>query len=285
MTVATISHVPGQPSAARIIVGTVVTSSSSMIRGFVSATKAPCRRRQPIGPPMRRPGGRRTRAGRRRPARAPRSVPRDPSRSSSPRAHRPTVDVGPRSGVSQVVRQSMPPTGCPPDAARPSPPPSVRRLTEDVARALISTAEPAGPACRRRATGAVVGERSARRRAGRGNRDADRTPRACARRRRGRLGRAGPQGRGHGASARGGRRREGRQRPPRHGDQPGAAGVPALPAARCGTTRADPHWLGPRPLRALGRPLLPDHVHPALPGAASASSSSDLEALRTVGLA
>ena len=38
MTVATISQSDGMPSSATIIVGTVVTSSSSMIRGLVSAT-------------------------------------------------------------------------------------------------------------------------------------------------------------------------------------------------------------------------------------------------------
>ena len=35
--VRSVSQVPGQPSAATIIVGTVVMSSSSMIRGLVSA--------------------------------------------------------------------------------------------------------------------------------------------------------------------------------------------------------------------------------------------------------
>ena len=37
-TVATISHNEGRPRSATTIVGTVVTSRSSMIRGFVSAT-------------------------------------------------------------------------------------------------------------------------------------------------------------------------------------------------------------------------------------------------------
>jgi hypothetical protein len=37
-TVATTSQVPGQPSAATTIAGTVVTSSSSMIRGLVTST-------------------------------------------------------------------------------------------------------------------------------------------------------------------------------------------------------------------------------------------------------
>ncbi len=39
-SVATINHHPGMPFAATTIVGSVVTSSSSMIRGFVSATYA-----------------------------------------------------------------------------------------------------------------------------------------------------------------------------------------------------------------------------------------------------
>ena len=38
MSVATISQVEGQPPFARTIAGTVVTSSSQMMRGFVSAT-------------------------------------------------------------------------------------------------------------------------------------------------------------------------------------------------------------------------------------------------------
>ena len=38
MTVATISHTDGMPRSATTIVGTVVTSSSSMMRGLVSAT-------------------------------------------------------------------------------------------------------------------------------------------------------------------------------------------------------------------------------------------------------
>ena len=38
MTVATISQIDGSPWAATIMVGTVVTRSSSMMRGLVSAT-------------------------------------------------------------------------------------------------------------------------------------------------------------------------------------------------------------------------------------------------------
>jgi hypothetical protein len=38
MTTAATSHSDGTPRSARTIVGTVVTSSSSMMRGFMSAT-------------------------------------------------------------------------------------------------------------------------------------------------------------------------------------------------------------------------------------------------------
>ena len=38
MTVATISHTDGRPRSATTMVGTVVTSSSSMMRGLVRAT-------------------------------------------------------------------------------------------------------------------------------------------------------------------------------------------------------------------------------------------------------
>ena len=38
ITVAAISHSDGRPRSATIMVGTVVTSSSSMMRGLVSAT-------------------------------------------------------------------------------------------------------------------------------------------------------------------------------------------------------------------------------------------------------
>ena len=37
---------------------------------------------------------------------------------------------------------------------------------------------------------------------------------------------------------------------------------------------ADPHWAGPRPVRALVRPLQPHPLHPALPRRATASSST-----------
>ena len=45
-TVAAISHSDGSPRSARIIEGTVVTSSNSTMRGFVSATKAAARARR-----------------------------------------------------------------------------------------------------------------------------------------------------------------------------------------------------------------------------------------------
>jgi hypothetical protein len=44
-TVQTISHSDGRPFSATIIVGTVVTRRSSMIRGLVRATYAPTRAR------------------------------------------------------------------------------------------------------------------------------------------------------------------------------------------------------------------------------------------------
>ena len=79
-----------------------------------------------------------------------------------------------------------------------------------------------------------------------------------------------------------GRRAEGRQRPPRHRDEPGARGLPALPegdAARPGR----PALARPRPLRALAAGT------PASPSTSSSTSSGcgleldDLEALRTWG--
>ncbi len=52
ISVAATSDVPGHPSAAITIDGTVVTSSSSMMRGFVSLTyartPAPIPRRTPV---------------------------------------------------------------------------------------------------------------------------------------------------------------------------------------------------------------------------------------------
>ena len=61
-----------------------------------------------------------------------------------------------------------------------------------------------------------------------------------------------------------GRRAEGRQRSPRHRDEPGARGLPALPEGDAARPRR-PALAGPRPLRALVRPLQPHAVHPALP--------------------
>ena len=71
-------------------------------------------------------------------------------------------------------------------------------------------------------------------------------------------------GRGHRSCAGRRRRPEGGQRPPRHRHEPGSGGVPAVPegdAAQSGR----PALAGPRPVRAVLRPLQPDAVHPALP--------------------
>ena len=79
-----------------------------------------------------------------------------------------------------------------------------------------------------------------------------------------RLDRPGPARGRHRPGARRRRRAEGRQRPPRHRDEPGPAGLHAVPArhaARPERRRLD----RPRPLRALGRPLQPDPLHPAVP--------------------
>ena len=68
----------------------------------------------------------------------------------------------------------------------------------------------------------------------------------------------------HGARPRHGRGAEGRQRPPRHGDEPGSGGDAALPALS--PPRPDrPGLVGPRPVRAVRRALQPDALHPALP--------------------
>ena len=73
-------------------------------------------------------------------------------------------------------------------------------------------------------------------------------------------------GRGrHRPGAGGGCGAEGRQRPPRHGDEPGAAGLHAVPAPDA--PRPQRRALaGPRPVRAVVRALQPDAVHPAVPG-------------------
>ncbi len=68
----------------------------------------------------------------------------------------------------------------------------------------------------------------------------------------------------HDATARGRRRAEGRQRPPRHGHVAGPAGLPALPE-RHDARPARPVVARPRPVRAVLRALEPDAVHPALP--------------------
>ena len=78
------------------------------------------------------------------------------------------------------------------------------------------------------------------------------------------------------------RRAEGRQRPPRHGDEPRARRLPALPERHA----ARPVRLAlarPRPVRPLLRALQPDPVHPALPRRATACELDDLKALRTWG--
>ena len=70
--------------------------------------------------------------------------------------------------------------------------------------------------------------------------------------------------RGHRPGAGRGRRAEGRQRPPRDGDEPGPGGVPAVPerdAARPGRRPV----ARPGPLRAVLRALQPDPLHPAVP--------------------
>ena len=67
------------------------------------------------------------------------------------------------------------------------------------------------------------------------------------------------QGAGHGLRA------EGRQRPPRHRHEPGPGGLPALPEGDA-SRPVRPPLAGPRPVRALVRPLQPHPLHPALPG-------------------
>ena len=71
-------------------------------------------------------------------------------------------------------------------------------------------------------------------------------------------------GGGHRQGAGHGRRAEGRQRPPRHGHEPGAGGVPALPEGDA-PRPVRPALAGPRPVRAVVRPLERDALHPALP--------------------
>ena len=94
------------------------------------------------------------------------------------------------------------------------------------------------------------------------------------------VGRPRHQGRRHRSPARGRRRAEGRQRPPRHGDEPRAARLPALPAGHA--PRPDRPAVGrPRPVRPVQRALVADPVLPAVPVRATASSCRDLESLRT----
>ncbi len=81
----------------------------------------------------------------------------------------------------------------------------------------------------------------------------------------GRLDRSGHDGRRHRPRARRGRGAEGRQRPPRHRDEPGPAGLHAVPAGDA--ARPDRRRLDrPRPVRAVLRALQPHPLHPAVPG-------------------
>ena len=92
----------------------------------------------------------------------------------------------------------------------------------------------------------------------------DRHRRADPGERPGRLDRSGPPRRRHRPRAGRGRRAEGRQRPPRHRDEPRPAGLHAVPAGHA----ARPHRRRldrPRPVRALRRALQPHALHPAVP--------------------
>ena len=74
----------------------------------------------------------------------------------------------------------------------------------------------------------------------------------------------GPPRHRHGPRAGDGRRPEGRQRPPRDGDEHGAHRLPALPEVAA--ARPQRPALGrPRPLRAVDGPLEPDALRAALP--------------------
>ena len=76
--------------------------------------------------------------------------------------------------------------------------------------------------------------------------------------------RPGHQRGGHRAAARRRRRPEGRQRPPRHGDEPGAARLPALPAGDAPRSHR-PELDRPRPVHPVQRALLAHPVLPAVP--------------------
>ena len=94
--------------------------------------------------------------------------------------------------------------------------------------------------------------------------------------------RAGHQGGGHRPAAGRRRRPEGRQRPSRHRDEPGAAGLPAVPADHA--PRPDRPELGrPRPVRPVQRPLLAHPVHASCSCPATAWSWPTSKALRTWG--
>ena len=101
------------------------------------------------------------------------------------------------------------------------------------------------------------------------------TPRPTARardlgkRREGARGEAGLErdrrpGRRHGPRVGDGLRAEGRQRTPRDGHEPGPRGVPPVPEGDA-PRPLRPALAGPRPVRAVVRPLERDPVHPALP--------------------
>ena len=71
-------------------------------------------------------------------------------------------------------------------------------------------------------------------------------------------------GRRHRPRPRRRRRAEGRQRPPRHRDEPGARGLPPVPE-RHDARPVRPHLARPRPVRPVLRALLAHPVHPAVP--------------------
>ncbi len=123
--------------------------------------------------------------------------------------------------------------------------------------------------CRRRTSHGVTGpeQPKASRYAGRWPRHPGHSPAAKGDffRARTELGSRRRHGRRHRPHPGGGRRREGRQRTPRHRDEPRAGRLPALPeghAARPERQRVD----RARPLHPLGRALVADAVRAALPG-------------------
>ncbi len=79
-----------------------------------------------------------------------------------------------------------------------------------------------------------------------------------------RLDRPRPPRRRHHPRARRRRRPEGRQRPSRHRDEPGPAGLHAVPAGHAARPER-PRLDRPRPVRAVLRALQPHPLHPAVP--------------------